>query len=566
MGLVSSWLRRCVAVRSSRRPMYLLLLWMCMCYAVFHFAARDVTIPYAARSINTRLLLEKVVDSWTPRLLTERAADNSTTERALNNHVEPLVDKTPSLSEEKMLEQLQSKIPNLPSAYWKKPKFRPTHKNATCAKYPSVYELDFDNVYWQVAHTSNGTFYLYGAYYDVRPLNRLSPTVRILGMANRIVPKVTTYCQFWYDGVKEPEFNKVLEYKYIWNKKWGNYKQGVLQPYLLACQTPRSVKGRVPASVSVVEKPCDHATNNLRVVYDRPAKKKDFAVCIKGLDFLHQDLSVRLVEWIELLNLLGADKIFMYDLEVHPNITKVLQYYSKQGKVHVTPLTLPGGQPNLPGLQHLYLKSKVNNKRQNELIPYNDCLYRNLYTYRYIALLDTDEIIMPVRKTTWLELMEDVVRQALSVKNESRASYNVRNVYFLDDLLHEHGWFRDAPRYMHMLQHVYRSRNFTKPGQYVKSFHNPERVLTLHNHFPLECLGGVCKSYSINTTDAQLQHYREDCVKTLKNSCKSEYRKYSKMDTTIWRYKKELVARTTETLFALGFLPRDAFSSTGKKR
>ena len=38
-------------------------------------------------------------------------------------------------------------------------------------------------------------------------------------------------------------------------------------------------------------------------------KKKKFAVCVKGLDFPHQDISVRLVEWIELLNILGADKV-----------------------------------------------------------------------------------------------------------------------------------------------------------------------------------------------------------------------------------------------------------------
>ena len=32
----------------------------------------------------------------------------------------------------------------------------------------------------------------------------------------------------------------------------------------------------------------------------------------------------RLVEWFELLAALGADKIFLYNLEVHPNVTKVL--------------------------------------------------------------------------------------------------------------------------------------------------------------------------------------------------------------------------------------------------
>ena len=62
-----------------------------------------------------------------------------------------------------------------------------------------------------------------------------------------------------------------------------------------------------------------------------------------------------------------------------PNVTKVLEHYTAQGKVDVTPISLPGHQPNLPVLQHMYLKSKLNNKRQNELIPYNDCLYRNMY-------------------------------------------------------------------------------------------------------------------------------------------------------------------------------------------
>ena len=60
-------------------------------------------------------------------------------------------------------------------------------------------------------------------------------------------------------------------------------------------------------------------------------------------------------------------------------ILQVLDYYTSKDMVDVTPISLPGYQPNLPVLQHMYLKSKLNNKRQNELIPYNDCLYRNMY-------------------------------------------------------------------------------------------------------------------------------------------------------------------------------------------
>ena len=70
----------------------------------------------------------------------------------------------------------------------------------------------------------------------------------------------------------------------------------------------------------------------------------------------------------------------------YKNIHQVLDHYSSLGLVDVTPISLPGYQPNLPVLQHMYLKSKLNNKRQNELIPYNDCLYRNMYRLVFLKM------------------------------------------------------------------------------------------------------------------------------------------------------------------------------------
>ncbi|GLV36768.1 uncharacterized protein CBL_02397 [Carabus blaptoides fortunei] len=504
---------------------FLVFLWVLVMLTVFQLRGYNlqVSVPPLA-AVGGRLLLQKRLDPLT------RHADSTTESMDL----EPDVDKSPSLSEDMLVEEVQNRMPSLPIVYWNKNKNKPMYINSTCAKYPSVFELEFNNIYWQTLRTSNGTFQLYGAYYDIRKQNRMGATIRVLGMINRIEPTVVTHCQIWYDGKKHPVIVKTFEYKYIWYKKWGNYKQGIYQPYLIACPIPESYRNTSPSSVSLVEKPCDNTTNNLRVIFDKPEKKKDFAVCVKGLDFLHEDLSVRLVEWIELLGLLGADKIFFYELQVHPNISKVLKHYEQSGQVQVTPISLAGGQPNIPAFQHLYLTKKTNHKRQNELIPYNDCFYKHMYQYNYIALLDIDEVIMPVNHQNWKELMDTVLPKALKIKSEERASYNVRNVYFLDDLLHSHGWIKDIPKYMHMLQHVYRAKNFTKPNQYVKCFHNTERVLTLHNHFPLSCLAGSCTSYPIETTDAQLQHYRADCVKTLKKSCEL-FKSNSVMDTTIWR-------------------------------
>ncbi|XP_015115753.1 uncharacterized protein LOC107040257 [Diachasma alloeum] len=470
---------------------------------------------------------------------------------------EPLLDKRPPKTDEEIVNEIEKKSPNLPLAYWMKSSTLKTSgasKAGSCPpKFPNIFDLEFNNIYWQTMESSNGTFQLFGAYYDNRNLSRIGPAVRLVGMINRIDPKVKTYCQLWYEGERDPKIVDVFEYKYIWYPKWGNYKQGIYQPYVIACKVPQSqwTKGP-PASVSIVEKPCDAARNNLRVIYNKPKVKKEFAVCVKGLDFLHEDLSVRLVEWIELIGILGADKIYFYQLQVHPNMTKVLDYYQELGRIEVTPLTLPGGQPNVPAFQHMYLTKKTNHKRQNELIPYNDCLYKHMYEYDYIALLDIDEVIMPANDTTWSELMRRVLPKALKVRNETHASYNVRNVYFLDDLLHPHEYFDHVPRYMHMLQHVYRSKNYTKPNQYIKCFHNPERVVTLHNHFPLACLGSGCTSYPIDTQDAQLQHYRADCVKSLKKTC-LQYRENSVLDTKIWRYKDKLVERVTKALKDLKF-------------
>merc|ERR1712013_839614 len=187
----------------------------------------------------------------------------------------------------------QPQMPNLPIVYWQENKDKKMNVNSTCAKFPSMFDLHFNNKYWQEVVTSNGTFHLYGAYLDVRTNNRLGPTVRILGMIDRLEPKVKTHCQLWFSDAKEPVLSKVLEYKYIWYKKWGNYKQGLFQPYLLACQLPKTRWGKPPA------------------------QKKKFAVCVKGLDFPEDDLSIRITEWIQLLHTLGADKIFFYNLEVH---------------------------------------------------------------------------------------------------------------------------------------------------------------------------------------------------------------------------------------------------------
>ena len=140
-----------------------------------------------------------------------------------------------------------------------------------------------------------------------------------------------------------------------------------------------------------------------------------------------------------------------------------------------------------------------------------------MYRYKYITLLDTDEVIVPTNHSNWSDLMDEVVKEA-----SDKVSWVFRNVYFFDEMLErkEGGYMTDIPHYLHMMQHVYRSEKHTPPGQYIKAFHDPLKVLTLHNHYPLSCLG-PCSFHSVPHSVAQLQHYREDCVADLRTVCQA---------------------------------------------
>ncbi|XP_045107742.1 uncharacterized protein LOC123502643 [Portunus trituberculatus] len=208
--------------------------------------------------------------------------------------------------EKEQLERIVMRIPNLPLNYMLDSKPVKYTKSIKCSKYPTLYDIQFNNIYWQVLHTTNGTFYLYSAFFDNRPASPEKPSVRILAMVDRVTPAVTTRCQLWYEGEKEPIVSKISEYKYIWVKSYGNYKNGILQPYLLQCIVPKDFNKRVPLSVSLVEDRCDPPKNNLRVINNLPGEggKENFAVCVKGISG-SQDNSLKMVEWLELMFLLS---------------------------------------------------------------------------------------------------------------------------------------------------------------------------------------------------------------------------------------------------------------------
>ncbi|XP_064080831.1 uncharacterized protein LOC135197717 [Macrobrachium nipponense] len=475
--------------------------------------------------------------------------------------IDPSVFKPAKLSSDEMAAQVEKKTPNLPFRFWLEVKGQDKSKNASCAKFPSLYDLKYVNIHWQEVQTVDGPYYLFGAYFDNRTLAKDAPTVRLVGLIAKMNRKATLFCQLWFREHKEPAFAPVSDHTHLSISGGGVYKDGIIQPYMFSCPVPDEYKHTVPQAVSVVENPCDMATTNLKVNYILPpsGQKEGFAVCVKGVSLPFNDYSVRLIEWLELLFILGVDKVFLYNFDMHPNVTKVLSYYEGQGRVEITNLPLPGRQPSAFGLMNMFLKFIGVIKEHQETIPYNDCYLKNIYRYKYISALDIDEIIIPKVTSSWGTLMESIVTEALRDSQLPPSNYVFRNVYFLDDMGHSNETVPNIPRYMHMLQHLYRSPIYTKPGHYIKSLFDTERVLTIHNHYPFTCIGGNCWSYNVNTSAAHLQHYRHYCVPELASVCEKEYKNNSVLDESILKFKEPLILGVAKTMMKLGFINSSSY-------
>ncbi|XP_059485209.1 uncharacterized protein LOC132202358 isoform X2 [Neocloeon triangulifer] len=439
-------------------------------------------------------------------------------------------------------------------------------------RYPNPMRIKYNNIYWQVQEMDNKiTYYLYGAYYDNRTLLP-APTVRVLGHVNRYQPNKlqNLSCQLWFKDDPKPIVVKVFEFFYLYRHEWHYLlvAPDLLEPYFVNCLLPPKLTGgRIPESVSLVEEPWHNATNNLRVLYTPTPSggKKKFAVCVKGLNFYHDATqAVRIVEWLELLRILGADKVFFYQYHVHPKIGRVLQHYENEGFAEVIKITLPGFYPNIPEFQNTFFQKNIDAQELTELIHYNDFLYKNLNLFEYLVPIDIDEVIVPRSAFTWHELLNKVIPKSLKSMPSPVVSYVARNVMFMDDMAEMQDFEPEIPRYMHMLQHVHRNSRYSEFSKQVKCIHRADRAVALHNHYVLACLSGFknfsywayaekCQNYHMDTEDAHLQHY---CIGKTKYDCRTRAISGElTVDTTLWKYKNQLIAATTEVLKKTGVLP-----------
>ncbi|KAG5667358.1 hypothetical protein PVAND_015341 [Polypedilum vanderplanki] len=411
-----------------------------------------------------------------------------------------------------------------------------------CGRFPKIQDLNISDIYWQVTNTSNGTFYLFNAYYDDREDFEKLNDIRILALVNRINPIVKTFCQMWFEDSNQPEIIEVYEYRMIWRPEyWDNNNEGAT-PYLISCKIPHHRINQIPKFVSLTEDRCEFANNAMEVKNKRPTNgyKKHFIVSVKQLDFV-KDISMQLIEWLEILKILGVDKVEIFVVYAHKNVIRTLKFYNDEGFVNLKFIKFPRELPNNPYKNyHQY--------RHNQLICYHDTFYENINLYEFYIPMDIDEIILPIREEdkTWQDLLKRTIEKSRNDTIDYEC-YTAINQYFLLKNVHENETIKGIPKTMRFLSNIYRAANKTSKGSHLKTFMRTDRVMLVHNHLPIKCLKNeskFCKYFYIDDQDGFLAHYRDDC-----NDLECKESKLNPVkDTTLWKYKEEILRNFNKTI------------------
>ncbi|CAL1547675.1 unnamed protein product [Lymnaea stagnalis] len=249
-----------------------------------------------------------------------------------------------------------------------------------------------------------------------------------------------------------------------------------------------------------------------------------FAICVSPL--FGNISAFRLVEFIELSRILGAEHFYFYNHSLPDVVSDVLRVYADTGLVTVLPWRLPDVVAPRDVWYH------------GQLLANNDCLYRVMSRHDLVSFNDIDEYIVPHgNSTTWRQAFSDLLKNDI-------CGFSFQSAFFHQG--------PDHPRDAQLLTTAVtaRSRRFSQVR--TKVMLCPWRVFEVGIHHISKQNREEWQTVKIDPSDVYLHHYRK---------CSSDYGMVCDRwdrDTTITdRYSTQLTASfdaSVQDLYKKGIL------------
>ncbi|XP_026480200.1 beta-1,4-galactosyltransferase galt-1-like [Ctenocephalides felis] len=383
--------------------------------------------------------------------------------------------------------------------------------------------------YHNISHhfLSRFKFYVYSAYYDRRDKRY----VRIIAATKTRGPE-RVWCRLFYPRatanrsgvyVSLTVLAKIKVIRENWNLKYSACF--VLCPLRKEIGPPEvvSIVSRLradPAHLLRVRNTDQDPDFANRSATDIPKK---MAVCVKPFHY-HYDQSLNILEFLELYSIMGIDHFFMYKHTLGEHVSCLLKDYEASGRLTMMPWDLN-------------MLSQKEIRTECQFAAFNDCLYRAMYRYSHVALVDLDEFIIPNHNYTLFDMLKWLQKR---LNTWSTGSFSFQNAFFYLQWGDDPSVYNTIDRVETGLITSRKTRRRAKlhpHKQRSKYICRPEVVVEAGNHFVWEFIPGH-GTLNVPSDAAILHHYRvcefggDDCIKTT-----------SAVDQTAYKYKPELIER-----------------------
>ena len=264
--------------------------------------------------------------------------------------------------------------------------------------------------------------------------------------------------------------------------------------YILSCKVPKEVKN-IACSVVVSDQP-EIKPNPLRTkILPTSANhgKRKFSVCVPPV-FGSPDRT-KIVEFVELSQILGAEHITFYDYNANEDLLKVLNYYQSKGIVTVLPWHLP---------------EKIDESAlwyKGQLITIQDCLYRHMALSEYVSFNDIDEFLTPHKRTYWSEMLADI-------DTPKHCGFQFKMAFFDPEKAH----YKGDSKYTKLVSVTHTQRTSVLSRVRTKCMVKPLQVFEKGIHHISKPIYADLKTEQVDPGIGFLHHYRA-CLSDFGMSC-----------------------------------------------
>lgn len=233
---------------------------------------------------------------------------------------------------------------------------------------------------------------IYSAFLDFR--FKQQAFVRLISFLPAYGEIPEMYCHFMDLNTYE-FFSSIVDVEEFEN----NYGEYSYLGFISSCELPEEIDSYTLCSVNISLHPESHrqtSENTKQIplhVVDRRLKIEPYSLCVPPIS--GNIPAARLVEFIELSQILGVSHITFYNSKVEEKTLEILRYYKQKGLVSILPWELQ---------EHISLNTEDDGKT----LALNDCLYRNLERFDYVGFNNLDEFIVPSKYRKTPEMFQNL--------------------------------------------------------------------------------------------------------------------------------------------------------------